>query len=235
MTNKAVLVVLALLTAPPAISAQEAAPAPAPSQTAPVPTPAQENFDTSYRPSPSISARVQREFLDRIRWSAGAAARDSLADAFAERPPVEIWLELVAKDGLEANNVVDALTAYWILNWVAANGAYTAQIDSAPVQRQLRIAFASEPSFHKLSDQQRQEMAEGYILDFLVEHAALNTAVAQRDVDALNKLSASAILRFRQNMKVDLLAVVPGPNGFGGRSAPPPQAPTPTPAPAAGD
>lgn len=225
MTKRSILAALLLTLVPIAVPAQEAASGPD-ARPAPVVTPAQENFDTSYRPSPTISARVQREFLERIRWSSGAKARDELAKAFAEKSPVDIWLELVADDGLAANNVADALASYWVINWVAANGAYTAEIDSAPVQRQLRIAFANEPSFARLSDQKRQEMAEGYILDFLVEHAALNTAVAQRDVDMLNRLSASAILRFRQNMKVDLLSVVPGPDGFTGR-----RAIVPTPAP----
>jgi hypothetical protein len=194
---------------------------------------AQADFDTSYRPSPTVSARLQRDFLDGIRWTAGVEARDNLAKAFAEKSPVDIWLELVTSDGLEANNVADALTAYWVLNWVAANGAYASKIDSAPVQRQLRIAFANDANFLKMGDQQRQELAEGYILDFLVEHAALNAAVARRDVDTLNRLAAAAILRFRQKMNVDLLSLVPGPDGFMGRPAA--QDPVPTPAVAPGD
>ena len=187
----------------------------------------QAGFDTGYRPSPTVSARLQREFLERIRWSAGVEARDNLAKAFAEKAPVDIWLELVESDGLAANNVADALTSYWVLNWVAANGAYAAKVDSEPVQRQLRIAFANDANFLKMGDQQRQELAEGYILDFLVEHAALNDAVARRDVDTLNRLAAAAVLRFRQKMNVDLLSLVPGPDGFTGRRAAEPPVPTP--------
>lgn len=181
--------------------------------------PVHAEFDTSYRPSPSVSARVQRDFLNEIRWSAGTEMRDNLEDAFAERSPMEIWQELVEPDGLTTNNVADALTAYWVLNWVAANGAYAVRIDSAPIQRQLRVAFANDANFLKMGDQQRQEVAEGYILDFLLEHAALNTAVEQRDIETLNGLAAAAVTRFRQNMNVDLLAVVPGPDGFGPRPA----------------
>lgn len=217
MTKQAHFAVLfVLLGALPGL-AQDTMPAPETSVATGTAPSAPAEFDTGYRPSPTVSARLQREFLDRIRWSAGVEARDSLAIAFAERSPVDIWLELVASDGLEANNVADALTSYWVLNWVAANGAYAAKIDSAPIQRQLRIAFANDANFLKMGDQQRQELAEGYILDFLVEHAALNAAVEQRDVETLNKLAASAILRFRQKMKVDLLSVVPGPDGFAGR------------------
>ena len=212
---------LAQSPVPEATGAENAAPA------------AQADFDTSYRPSPTVSARLQREFLDRIRWTAGVEARDNLAKAFAEKSPVDIWLELVTSDGLEANNVADALTAYWVLNWVAANGAYASKVDSEPVQRQLRIAFANDANFLKMGDQQRQELAEGYILDFLVEHAALNAAVQQRDVDTLNRLAAAAVLRFRQKMNVDLLALVPGPDGFMGRPAA--HDPVPTPAVAPGD
>lgn len=231
MTKQAFFAALLILSALVPGHAQDASPAPETSGTDAAAA-AETDFDTGYRPSPTVSARVEREFLDRIRWTAGVEARDSLAEAFAERDPVDIWLELVASDGLEANNVADALTAYWVLNWVAANGAYASKIDSAPVQRQLRIAFANDANFLKMGDQQRQELAEGYILDFLVEHAALNAAVAQRDVDTLNRLAAAAILRFRQKMNVDLLSVVPGPDGFTGR--PSTQAPVPTPAGASG-
>ena len=175
-------------------------------------------FDTSYRPSPSISARMQREFLSRIRWSAGAEVRDNLVEAFAERSPNDIWQELVAPDGLTTNNVADALTAYWVLNWVAANGAYTLEVDSLPVQRQLRAAFANDANFLRLSDQQRQEMAEGYILNFLIEHAALNAALAQKDIETLYALAMAAVSRFRSQMNINLLELVPGPNGFAGLS-----------------
>jgi len=171
-------------------------------------------FDTSYRPSPSISARLQREFLSRIRWSAGAETRDNLASAFAEQSPSEIWSELVAADGLTTNNVADALTAYWVLNWVAANGAYSVEVDSRPVQRQLRQAFADDPNFIRLSEQQRQEMAEGYILNFLVEHAALNAALQEQDIETLYALAMAAANRFRRQMNIDLFALVPGPDGF---------------------
>lgn len=175
------------------------------------------NFDTSYRPSPTISARVQREFLDALRWSAGVDARDSLVAAFAEKPPVDIWGELVAEQGLATNNVADALASYWVLNWITANGAYTAQIDNAPVQRQLRVAFSADANFARMSDQQKQELAEGYVLNFLMEHAALNQAVAARDVDALSRLAAASVARFQRSMGVNLLALVPSENGFQAR------------------
>jgi len=171
-------------------------------------------FDTSYRPSMVVSARLQRQFLDAIRWSAGVEARDRLAATFAERSPVEIWQELVAPDGLQPNNVADALAAYWVLNWVIANAAYDVEVDSGPVRAQVSLAMANDANFRTMGDQQKQELAEGYILNFLLEHAALNDAVARKDEAALSRLATAAVTRFRRQMGVDLLSLVPGPEGL---------------------
>lgn len=171
-------------------------------------------FDSSYRASEVVSSRLRRSFLDSVRWSVGAEARDQLAESFAERTHTEIWQELVAADDLTTGNVADALTAYWVLNWVTANGAYSHKVDNAPVQRQLREALASDPNFLALNDQARQRMAEGYMLNFLLEHAALNDAVARQDTNRLRELAIASVARFRQQMGVDLVSLVPGPEGF---------------------
>ncbi|KKB81255.1 hypothetical protein VW35_03805 [Devosia soli] len=172
------------------------------------------DFDTSYRQSAIISARIEKQFLDNIRWTIGTEARDNVAAAFAERPALDVWAELVAPDGLKRGNVADALTAYWVLNWVTANARYTLKVDNGPIQAQMRKAMAGDINFRNFSDIQKQEMAEGYILRFLVEHAALNDAMARKDVAALGRLAMASVTRFRQEMGVDLLALEPGPNGL---------------------
>lgn len=179
-------------------------------------------FDTSYPSSTVISARIQRQFLDNIRWSVSAEARNTLQAAFAERPALEIWQELVASDGLTTGNVADAITAYWVLNWVTANARYNLKIDNAPVQAQMQAAMAADPNFRTLSNLQKQEMAEGYILKFLVEHAALNDAMARKDVTALGRLALASATRFRQEMGVDLIALEPGSEGFAPKARPNP-------------
>jgi hypothetical protein len=214
MTRRIAIAIFALCTAMVAPLAQSDLDLP---ETPAAETDRRANFDTSYRPSPTVSSRMQRDFLTKLRWSVGVEARDTLAAAFAERSPVEIWTDLVAADGLAPNNVADALAAYWVLNWVTANGAYSLEVDNAPVQRQLRIAFADDINFTRMGDQQRQELAEGYILDFLIEHAAVNRAVKERDAETLYKLASASIARFQQKFRVNLLAVEPGPNGFDAR------------------
>ena len=196
--------------------AEDGVPPPAPAaSTAPI-------FDTSYRPSAVVTARVQRKFLEDLRWSSGVQVRDALTAAFAERSPAETWRELVEADGLTVNNVTDALTAYWVLNWITANGAYETRVDHEPIRRQLAAAFAGDANFLRLSDLQKQELAEGYILNFLLQHAALNEAVRRRDSQALYKLAVASLGRFRQDMGVNLLALAPGPDGFAPRRVTPP-------------
>lgn len=177
-------------------------------------------FDTSYPASAVISARIQRQFLDNVRWTVSAEARNTLAAAFAERPALEIWQGLVAADGLKTGNVADAITAYWVLNWVTANARYNFKVDNRPIQAQLQASMAADANFRSLNALQKQEMAEGYILRFLVEHAALNDAVVRKDVTALGRLALASVTRFRQEMGVDLLALEPGPKGFGPRGPP---------------
>ena len=178
------------------------------------------SFDTSYPQSAVISARIQRQFLDSIRWSVSAQARDNLAAAFAERPALDIWQDLVAADGLKTGNVVDAITAYWVLNWVTANARYNFKVDNGPIRAQLQAAMAADPNFRTLNNLQKQEMAEGYILRFLVEHAALNDAATRKDITALGKLALASVTRFRQEMGVDLLALQPGSEGFEPKAPP---------------
>lgn len=177
-------------------------------------------FDTSYPASAVISARIQRQFLDNVRWSVSAEARNNLAAAFAERPALEIWQELVAADGLKTGNVADAITAYWVLNWITANARYNFKVDNRPIQAQLQASMAADANFRSLNALQKQEMAEGYILRFLVEHAALNDAVVRKDITALSKLALASVTRFRQEMGVDLLALEPGPEGFAPKARP---------------
>lgn len=182
-------------------------------QSATVTTPAAQSV-TQYQRSEAVTYRVQRGFLDSIRLTAGSKARSELASAFAERSPGDIWLGLVAQEGLKTGDVADALAAYWILNWVTANRAYGTRVDSQPVRQQVYDALVKDANFLSLNNDQKQEMAEGYILNFLLEHGLLNDAVERRDVQALSRLQQASVARFRQQLGIDLLALEPGPEGL---------------------
>jgi hypothetical protein len=201
---RAILLTLLLLV--PTATAQEA---PLPDVAA-----APAEFDTSYAPSAAVSYRVKRSFLDGVYRSAGADARAAFQERFDEKSHELIWQDLVEPYGMEVGNVADALAAYWMLNWIVANAAFTVDIPPAPVRRQLRQALSEDRSFHALNDAQRQAMAEQLMLDFLVLHAAMSTALRNQDVVTLQGLAREAVVSFRRQYGVDLLALQPGPAGL---------------------
>ena len=203
------LFIAALLPRP--LLAQEAVPADEPAL---VVEGGAEAFDTSYEPAAWVTYRVKRTFLDGVFRSAGADARAKFQAQFDARSHELIWQDLVEKYGLRTGNVADAMAAYWMLNWIVANGAFDTDIAAGPVRRQLTVALANDPSFATLRNDQRQEMAERLMLDFLVLHAALNTAMRNQDLPTLQALAREAVVSFRQQYRVDLLALVPGPEGL---------------------
>jgi len=178
-------------------------------------------FDTSYTPSAAVSYRVKRSFLDGVYRSAGADARAAFQERFDEKSHELIWQELVKPYGMELGNVADALAAYWMLNWMVANAAFTVDIPPRPVRRQLQHALSIDRSFRSLNDDQRQAMAERLMLDFLVLHAAMSTALRNQDVPTLQGLAREAVITFRRQYGVDLLALEPGPGGLAPRSSAP--------------
>lgn len=168
-----------------------------------------EAFDTSYFPSAAVSYRVKRTFLDGVFRSAGADARAKFQEQFDAKPPDQIWASLVDRYGMRTGNVADAMAAYWMLNWMVANAAFAVDIPAAPVRQQLTLALANDRLFATLRNDQRQEMAERLMLDFLVLHAAMNTALANQDTLTLQALAREAVISFRQQYRVDLLALEP--------------------------
>jgi hypothetical protein len=171
-------------------------------------------FDTSYSPSAALSYRVQRRFLDQVYRSAGPDMRAAFQAEFDARPFQQIWGDLVGGYGLSAGHVADALAAYWLLNWVVANAAFSAELSGPPVRQQLTIALGNDAAFAALDDDQRQAMAEGLMLDFLVLHTTMSSAIRTADSPALQKLARESVINFRRQYGVDLQALEPGPEGL---------------------
>lgn len=178
-------------------------------------------FDTSYTPSASVTYRVKRSFLDGVFRSAGADARTAFRERFEEKSHELIWQELVEPYGMQLGNVADALASYWMLNWMVANAAFTVDIPPGPVRRQLQQALSVDRTFRALNNDQRQVMAERLMLDFLVLHAAMSTALRNQDVATLQGLAREAVVTFSQQYGVDLLALEPGADGLAPRGSPP--------------
>jgi hypothetical protein len=158
---------------------------------------------TQYQPSPAVSARVQRQFVDWMGKQAGADAARQVSTAMARTDPLRNWSQLVAADGLRPNDLADALAAYWILNWVMANGADSTRAQALAVREQLRAILADAPQ-GRMDDAKRQELSEIFILNFLIQHAAYEGAVRGGDRAVSRRLGDAAAARFRNEMGLDL-------------------------------
>lgn len=159
---------------------------------------------TAYTASAEVSRRVQADFLDWARSVDGADA-DQLAAALRQYDFVEIYDGIVRDFGLTANDTADAYTAYWILNWMMANEASDpSRADVMAARSQVRQSLAGNTAFRKMSAAGRQEMAEVFIYNFVVQHGAYFDAVRRGDSRLVRRLSDAAQTRFRNEMGVDL-------------------------------
>jgi hypothetical protein len=161
--------------------------------------------NTRYRPSPAVTARVRQQFIAAVAQRSGRAVADQLGREFATKDVIGWYNRDVAGDGLHPNDVADALASYWVQNWLIAHGgtsASRAQISAA--RGQVQGMLSRSPSFARLSEAQRQEMAELFIYNKIVQGHVYADAVRRGDANAKRQLAAGAMARFRNEMGINL-------------------------------
>ena len=159
---------------------------------------------TAYRADPEVAQRVRRQFIDWMNKQAGPEGGRQVEIAMAGTDPVQNWARLVASDGLRPGDTADALSAYWLMNWMIANGGDNNRTQTQAVRNQVRSTMAANPTYARLDEAQRQEFAEILMLNFLIQHAAYVDAMKRGDQPALRELADAAVARFRNEMGVDL-------------------------------
>lgn len=176
--------------------------------------PAAKSATTAYAPSPAVSQRVRRQFADWVGQQSGPEAGRRMAGILSTGDPVKSWAGIVGGDGLRPGDVADALTGYWVLNWVMANGADNNRAQAQGALRQVRGMIADNPAYARLGPAQRQEMAETLMLNFLLQHAAYVDAMKRGDRDLARRLGDAANARFKTEMGVNLRQLNLTPAGF---------------------
>lgn len=171
-------------------------------------------LETGYSASPAVTRRVRGQFIDWVR-SIDAAEGEQLARTFEQNDPIGIWSGIVREDGLRSGDVADSFAAYWILNWLVANQ----QLDSTPAQaaavrNQVKSVLASSPTFQAVSDDDRQEMAEVFMLNFVIQHGGYSAALQQDDDVLKDRLSEAAVKRFEDEMGLNLRQLRLSERGF---------------------
>jgi hypothetical protein len=173
---------------------------------------------TTYRAQPAVTARAQRQFVDFVRTTSGAAGADAMAHAFASQDLVQSWARQAQPDGMRPGDVADAMAEYWVTNWMMANHQTTASPEQVRgVREQVRRALAGDAAFRRLDEAGRQELAEAMMYNTLLQGTVYQAALQRHDAALETKLSDAAVARFRNEARVDLRAVALTPAGLARR------------------
>ncbi len=170
-------------------------------------TPQKKALTTTYRESSAVHKRVLTRFTDWLDTKLNATDAASLRRAF-EQDALSEWAKGNASDGLKRGDVADAMTDYWVKNWMIANRVtFTSRAQVQAVRRFFASVLSSNPTFAKTTDAQRQEMAEGYIYNSQFQSIAFVSVFHTGDKALIQKLSDGRAASFKTETGFDLRTV----------------------------
>ncbi len=179
---------------------------PPPSSTVKTATPSDITLDTfSYSASPAVRSKMLSKFITMLEGlSPDMAAQLDGIDL------VELVGEELAKNGLNPNNIVDAYAAYMLTMYDITDG-FTGDRTPAQLLGTRDMVFEtmkSVDSFHSLSDANKQEAAEGLLLQAVL-FAAVYEGVANDPVASANVQQEVRGAAKEMSLDIDLFQMTP--------------------------
>lgn len=172
---------------------------------------------TTYQRDPAVTRRVEAAFVDYVEKVGGPQEAATVRDDLAHHDFVDAWRSTAGTNGLRPGDLADAMAAYWILNWAMANTHDAGPAEAAGVKAQLRRNLATNPTFQRLTEAQRQETAETFMLNYVYQQNIYAAAAKRDDQPLLHKLSDAAEARFSNEMHLDLRGLRLTDAGFAGQ------------------
>ncbi|VWX54251.1 DUF6683 family protein [Novosphingobium sp. 9U] len=175
---------------------------------------AQAPSPTHFTRDPALLAAKEQELIAATRAQNPAMA-DALQKAFSQDIIAQIAPQLRTV-GLDPDDVADMTTVYWVNAWEAANGLVGREPDRALVQgarRQIAGVLAKNPALAKMTDAQKQDIADTMIIQGLLVDARMQ-AVAKQPAAQRKQMSDAIAGEAQQMLKTDLRAVTLTPQGF---------------------
>lgn len=163
---------------------------------------------TSYTREAAVSAQVQEAFVRGLERSLRGAQVAVIVRSLQGDDPVARWAGMVSSDGLHTGDLADALASYWVLNWAMANGGESRPEEMQAVRDQVRWAVANRPALAKLTNAEKQAMAEEAMLNFVYEVTGYLQARQAGNEVVLGRIAQGAELRFQREMAVDLKSLL---------------------------
>lgn len=144
----------------------------------------------TFTPSRTVSARIKADFTKAL-VKANPQSAEEITDKLGRQDVIADFARDMSPYGLQADNIADAMTAYWITMWMIANQEQVPAAQKVSVvQSQIRASVTQNPRFVAMSDRERQEIAEGLIYETMLAFGMLNNA--QSDPAKLQQLADDA-------------------------------------------
>ncbi len=142
------------------------------------------SFDTQ------VSAQVRKELLDTLS-DGNEAVRRALSEELERRDVRGEFAQTMRPLGLRANNLIDALTGYWVVMWAIMAGAdLPTREQASSVHRQVRQMIRGSPLIGRPS--QRQMVGEAMLYEAMLAYGAYREAREAGDDDRLREMASTA-------------------------------------------
>ena len=166
----------------------------------------------NYSPSKNLRQKNMTKFLADIQKSDPKFAA-SLQELNAQGDLIDLIDREIRPVGLSANNVADAYTVWWITAWEAVHGREVNPSSSmvANVKQQVEQSIASSSAFGQMNGEQKQTLAEVFLVQTLMIEAAKGSPSLQAELP-------KAVNQGAQKMGLDLTTMDLTEQGFVPRS-----------------
>jgi hypothetical protein len=175
---------------------------------------------TRFTRDPALLEAKQQQIVQMTRAQNPALAK-ALEQAFSQNIIAQLT-PVLRSVGLDASDMADMTTLYWINAWEGANGIVGRQPDPALIRgarQQIAATLAKNPSLARMTDAQKQDVADTMIIQGLLIEARM-TAVAKQGAAAQKQMSDAVAQEAQQMLKTDLRAVTLTPQGFKPKTTP---------------
>ncbi len=172
----------------------------------------------SFTPDEAVAQKTRRTFLDNLSQRDPATARQY--GEVLEHQDVRGHFRAQLKAlGMDADNLADVVSAYWMTLWAIANkqpkSAITKPAASA-VRREVSRSLLAGQRYSAMGSAERQAVADLMIYDTVLAEASYDNAVAAGRDDLVAQLS-DAVHRRIKTEGMDLRSVSLSENGFASR------------------
>lgn len=160
----------------------------------------------TFTQSATVRRRNLANYIARVRFTdpQGAAAIDK---AFKSQDVFGIVGRKMASYGLKTNNVADPMAVYMVVAWQGVRGKNDdpnkAQL--LGVRNQLARAITNTPAIRSLTNAQKQELADYYIIQAAVVDSSISTAKKQPSL--LSQVKSAINVGARKNFGFDMNAL----------------------------